>query len=338
MTRETALASFLSENGWGDAERKLLAADASFRHYDRLIGPRGRAVLMNAPPDKEDVRPFLTIARYLQSVGLSAPAILAENIPDGFLLLEDFGDDTYTTLLRRGRDEDELYALAVDVLIALHRATVTTPDDVPYYSDDLLCTEASLLVDWYMPAVMNRPVSTQAREKYLALWRDIFAQARDVPSHLILRDYHVDNLMRVTGKEGLKQCGLLDFQDGVTGPVSYDLMSLMEDARRDIDADLISRMKDRYLAAFPSLDREAFDRSWAILAAGRHAKIIGIFTRLCARDSKPHYLAHIPRLWRLFESSLTHPVLAPMKDWVDANIPEDMRYIPEIAPGQGVAA
>jgi aminoglycoside/choline kinase family phosphotransferase len=174
----------------------------------------------------------------------------------------------------------------------------------------------------------GRPPAEDSRAEYVALWRDLLPQARQVPDTLVLRDFHVDNLMRLEGRPGLAACGLLDFQDAVAGPVTYDLMSLIEDARRDIDPALARRLTDRYLAGRPELAGEAFAASWAILAAQRHAKVIGIFTRLCRRDGKPIYLQHIPRVWRLLEAAVAHPRLAGLKDWLSRTLPAAMRGVP----------
>ncbi len=167
-----------------------------------------------------------------------------------------------------------------------------------------------------------------ARAEYLEIWRRLLDHAHQTPPVLVLRDYHVDNLMLLEDRDGLAACGLLDFQDAVAGPRAYDLVSLLEDARRDIPPALVSDMKARYLAAFPGLDREIFEASYAVLGAQRHAKVIGIFTRLCRRDGKPDYLQHIPRLWRLLENGLEHPALGPMRDWFDRHVPPEMRGIP----------
>jgi len=321
--RMAALDRFRAAAGWGAAERRLLAGDASFRKYHRLTAADGTAaVLMDAPPPQEDVRPFVKIARHLGGLGLSAPRILAEDAEQGFLLLEDLGDDTYTRLLARGADEAALYGLAIDALVALHRAT--PPGDVPPYDDDRLLTEAALLTDWFLPAV-GGAVSGAARESYAAAWRRVFPVARAVPDTLVLRDYHVDNLMRLDGRPGVAACGLLDFQDAVIGPVTYDLMSLMEDARRDIEPSLVAEMRARYLDQMPAVDAAALDASWAVLAAQRHAKVIGIFTRLCKRDGKDGYLCHLPRLWRLLEAALAHPALDEVRAWFDAHVPAEIR-------------
>jgi hypothetical protein len=161
---------------------------------------------------------------------------------------------------------------------------------------------------------------------------EAFAVVRAQPRTLVLRDYHVDNLMVLEGRPGVAACGLLDFQDALAGPAAYDLMSLLEDARRDIDPALADAMRRRYAAAFPELDRPAFDAAFAVLAAQRHAKVIGIFTRLCLRDGKPRYLGHIPRLWRLLERALEHPNLAPVADWFARNIPSERREKPSCPP------
>jgi N-acetylmuramate 1-kinase len=321
--RRRAMTAFLGRAGWGDVSAVPLAVDASFRRYYRL-GRSGRsAVLMDAPPPQEDIGPYVVVAALLRELGLSAPEVLAEDNDQGFLLLEDFGDDTYTRLLERGGDESALYTLAVDTLIALQRAAEPrgTPE-IPPYDIERLLGEAALLVDWY------RPLESGLREEYLALWRAVLPDAVVSPPTLVLRDYHVDNLMLLPDRPGIKGCGLLDFQDAVTGPPSYDLVSLLEDARRDVPASLRRAMTERYLAAFPALDRAAFLRSAAILSAQRNCKILGIFTRLWKRDGKRRYLAHIPRVWRLLEADLRHPALTSIARWLDRHLPPDTRCMP----------
>ncbi len=330
--REAAIGRFLEAHGWAAARRSPLTGDASFRRYIRLEGDGGSAMLMDAPPDVEDVRPFVTIAEHLLGLGFSAPRILARDLDHGFLILEDFGDDTYTRRLDGGGDEDALYATAVDVLIALHKLPTAIAPGLAPYDDGRLLDEARLLVDWYVPAIRaedgGRDLADDAREDYDRLWRQVLPQARLVPDSLVLRDYHVDNLMALPGLGGISACGLLDFQDAVAGPVSYDLISLLEDARRDLAPGLAERMIGRYLDAFPDLDRDAFGASAAIMAAMRNAKIIGIFTRLDVRDAKPVYLKHIPRVWRLLQGDLSHPVLAPVEDWFARHVPAAARRRP----------
>jgi aminoglycoside/choline kinase family phosphotransferase len=341
--RQAAMADFLCRSGWAGTAPASLAGDASFRRYYRLVDGARRVVLMDAPPPFEDVRSYVAVAAMLRGLGLSAPQIHAEDPAQGFLLIEDFGDDRYTRLLdattangaARGTDEAALYPLAVDTLIALHRAVATSGlPALPPYDETRLITEAALLVDWYAPEVLGAPLPTAARGDYLARWRDVLPLAVLPETTLVLRDYHVDNLMLLKGRPDVQACGLLDFQDAVLGPASYDLVSLLEDARRDVPAALRSAMTERYLAAFPSRDRARFARSGAILAAQRNAKILGIFTRLWRRDGKPAYLAHITRVWRLIEAALRRePALAPIGDWLDRHLPPPTRH-PPVAPGR----
>jgi hypothetical protein len=326
--RQQAVTAFLAGCGWEGVNPVPLAGDASFRRYFRLGGNGRRAVLMDAPPPQEDVVPFIAVSQLLRRLGFSAPEIFSEDRTRGFLLIEDFGDDTYTRLLDRGADEPALYTLAVDTLIELQRAVeiLGTPG-LPTYDAERLLAEAALLVDWHAPATLGKPLSEPCREEYLDLWRTLLPQAALPGDTLVLRDYHVDNLMLLPDRSGVRGCGLLDFQDAVCGPPSYDLVSLLEDARRDVPAELRSRMTERYLAAFPALDRAVFLRSAAILAVHRNCKILGIFTRLWKRDGKPRYLVHLPRLWRLLEQDLTHPVLAPIARWLDRHLPRSARHL-----------
>jgi aminoglycoside/choline kinase family phosphotransferase len=326
--REALIAEFLTIAGWGGADRGVLADDASFRRYDRLIRGDGRAVLMDAPPPMEDVRPFIHIDRLLRHMGLSAPDILAEDVEAGLLLLEDLGDNTYTRALAEGGDEAALYELAVDLLVELHRRFADN-SALPPYDNEALLTEAKLLTDWYMPAIRGHETPATLRAEYCDLWLAALAEARRMPATLVLRDYHVDNMIWLPERPGAAACGLLDFQDARLGPITYDLVSLLEDARRDVPPALAAKLLDRYLAAFPELDREAFAGSYAIMGAQRSAKILGIFTRLDRRDGKPAYLSHIPRVWRWLEGDLAHPALADLRAWFDRVLPPESRVTPE---------
>ena len=322
--RADMIAAFLAAHGWGTAERRPLAGDASFRRYERLTLGGERAVLMDAPPESEDVRPFVRMARHLKGLGLSAPEIIARDEAAGLVLEEDLGDDTYTRILASGRDEGALYATAVDVLIDLHRRGDAVPAGLPSYGNGRLLDEAFLLPQWYLPAMEGRTVPEAARRSYGEAWLSLFPAVHAQPRTLVLRDYHVDNLMDLPGRPGIAACGLLDFQDAVAGPAAYDLMSLLEDARRDLEPGLVQAMVGRYRDAFPDLD--SFEAAYAILAAQRHAKVIGIFTRLSVRDGKPAYLAHMPRVWRLLGAALEHPALAQLGDWFEQHV--SVRGIP----------
>jgi aminoglycoside/choline kinase family phosphotransferase len=328
--RDAVIAAFLRAHGWGQAERRRLAGDASFRKYDRINTPEATVVLMDAPPPQEDVRPFVRIARHLHERGFSVPAVYAEDPEAGLLLLEDLGDDTYTRLLAAGADEVPLYAAAIDALIALHRLPLDSavPPGVQPYDEPRLLEEVSRIYTWYLPLLGAPALPPEAMQEYARIWRSILPLAWKTPTSLVLFDYHIDNLLRLKGRDGMRACGILDFQDAVIGPVTYDLMSLLEDARRDLSPSLVETMRARYLAAFPAMDRDAFAVSWDVMAAQRHLRVIGTFARLKLRDNKPHYLVHMPRLWRYMDRCLAAPALAELKGWIDRHVPPALRVVP----------
>ncbi|MEK9847721.1 MAG: phosphotransferase [Rhodospirillaceae bacterium] len=329
VDRDSLAAVFLENAGWGGARRLPLAADASFRSYERVMKGGHRAVLMNAPPPEEDVRGFSRIARHLLKHGYSAPRIFAEDSDLGFMLLEDLGDDTFASLLDRGVNEDELYLLATDFLIELHsQGSAVILRELPEYSQDFLLQEAELFTSWYLPEIFGAPLSESAKQSYLIAWKSVLTNALKVPSTMVLRDFHVDNLIRLDERPGFAACGLLDFQDALVGPITYDLVSLLEDARRDVSKTIQTEMKIHYLRCFPLLDEDTFLGSMAVLGAQRHAKVIGIFARLFRRDGKPNYIKHIPRVWSLLENCCLHPNLEPIKIWLDTRVPVELRVAP----------
>ena len=319
MSRDGQIAAFLARAGWGDARREPLPGDASFRRYIRLRHGRDTVMLMDAPPPEEDVRPFEAVAARLRQLGLSAPEVLSADPAHGLLLLEDFGDDTFTRLLDRGESETGLYLLATDALAALQRR----PDAAagfPSFGADGFLAGAELLLDWYLPAA-GRPATD--RDGFRAAMRQTLAPALAGPETLMLRDFHVDNLVRLGGREGAAACGLLDFQDAAAGPPAYDLASLVEDARRDVDEDVRKAVLARYRSAFP--DASELERDIAVLGAQRHIRVLGTFVRLARRDGKPGYLRHLPRLRRLLERHLAHPALEPLAAWFRRHVSADLR-------------
>ena len=329
-TRVDAQKTFLANAGWAGATVAPLAADASFRSYHRVSKGDRVAVLMDAPPEHEDITPFVRVAKYVTQHGFSAPRIIFEDDKRGFLLLEDLGDRTYTRELAAGGDEAMLYDLAIDTLVQLHQTTApeNLPADIPSYDMDRLMAEVMLFVDWYVPTVSGRNLGQVARCDYEAVWQETFAALATKRETLVLRDYHVDNLMWLEDRTGTARCGLLDFQDALSGARAYDLMSLVEDARRDVALDLKEHLIQRYLAAMEDMDQAVLRHDMAILGAGRHAKVIGIFTRLFRRDGKSQYLAHIPHVWLLLENSLAHPVLSPVTNWFKRHVPTELRVTP----------
>jgi hypothetical protein len=324
--REARRAAFLEAAGWGGATARPLAGDASNRRYERLTAPNGsRAVLMDAPPERgEDVRPFCAITGRLRARGFSAPEILAEDAGAGFLLLEDLGDGVLARVCEaRPELEAELYALAADLLAALHAEPPpeTAEDDAPGpYDAGALLAEAMLLPDWYLHGLRAR--TDALAQDFAGLVTEAVAPVAAAREALVLRDYHAENLLWLPEREGLRRLGLLDYQDALRGHPAYDLVSLTEDARRDTTAQLREAVTARYLAARGSgVDGEAFRTAAAILAAQRNLKIVGIFARLWLRDGKPGYLKLIPRVWGHLMRDLEHPALADLRGFVQAHVP-----------------
>ena len=328
--RARKIVDFLESQGWAAGKRVLLAGDASFRRYERLTRGRESVVLMDAPPPQENVRPFIAIDRLLAGAGLAVPAIHGADEEAGLLLLEDMGDDTYTRLLARGESETRLYELAVDLLIELHRRLpVERLAGVPAFEDAMALRQVKLLLEWYWPATQGGAASESAIAAFEAAWRSVLAIWHRSPRGLVLFDYHVDNLMLLAGRSGIASVGLLDFQDAVVGTRAFDLVSLIDDARRDVSADLAASLMARFLAACPDLDRASFAAAYAASGAQRHTRILGTFTRLWRRDGKPGYLGFIPRVWRQLENRLNHPALAPLADWFAHYLPPERRIVPE---------
>jgi N-acetylmuramate 1-kinase len=331
---------FLSATDFADAELHPLAGDASFRRYIRLRKPghkpAANAMLMDAPPGREDVRPYLAVAEYLYNQGYSAPEILARDTARGLLLLEDLGDDSFTLLLKKAAEadkavlEEELYASAIDVLAQWHDEgkKFSRPDalPLPVYGKTLMMQEVCLFADWYLPQVVGKERAAVLKAEYVAIWERIIASASLSTQVWVHRDYHADNLMWLPAREGARRVGLLDFQDGVYGDAAYDLVSLLEDARRDVPPQLCQAMLERYLAA-TGTDRDRFLKAYALLGAQRNCKIVGIFARLAARDNKFHYLNFLPRVWRHLENDVRHPSLLALKQWLDLNLAPDARGV-----------
>lgn len=317
--RSAALADFLASTDWHAAEARPLAGDASNRRYLRLHRPDGgRAVLMDAPPEKgEDVRPFTRIARYLTGLGLSAPAILAEDATRGFLILEDLGDALFARVLERTPEEEiRLYAAATDVLVTLHHHA--PPTDLPPYSPQVMADMAALSFDWYLKGATG--ADGPARAAFHTMMHDLLKLNAPETDVLIQRDYHAENLLWLPERSGVARVGLLDFQDAMRGHRAYDLVSVLQDARRDVAPATESAMVARYIAA-TGIDPERFATAYSTLGAQRNLRILGVFARLCLRDGKARYLGLIPRVWDLLQRDLAHPALTPLATLVQSTLP-----------------
>lgn len=322
MTPPAAAPDFLARHGWRGARIEPLAGDASFRRYFRVIDGGRTAVLMDAPPPHEDPRPFAAVADWLGNAGLTPPPILARDLDAGLLLLGDFGDARLReTLDAAPHREEELYTLATDVLVHLHRHPPM--EGLKRHGLDQWLDELTLFPDWYAEAV---GLSIDRDE-----WREVWRAALEPVANdglgpvTVLRDYHAENIMLLAGREGIAHFGLLDFQDALAGHPAYDLASVLEDARRDVTPAIERAMIERYVAATGSDDR--FERAYWALAAQRNTRILGVFTRLWKRDNKPHYTAFQPRMWGLLERDLAHPALASVRAWFDANVPLEARAL-----------
>ncbi|MEM9763604.1 MAG: phosphotransferase [Pseudomonadota bacterium] len=323
-----------------------LAGDASARRYFR-VADRGRSlVLMDAPrPANESMAYFVAVTQWLRARGLSAPEVLASDFDEGFVLLEDLGDALFARVLSPDdarSDVEALYGAAVDLLATL--PVGAAPEGTGPYDRDVLLREARLATDWWA-AGTGAPLSPDALAEYEALLGDALAPALVAPAQGVatLRDYHAENLIWLPERPGLARVGLLDYQDALIGHPAYDLVSLLEDARRDTDEPLRNAMLARYLAArgVSGDGAEAFRAAYAALGAQRNLKIVGIFARLCLRDGKPRYLDLIPRVWTHLQRDLSAPGLAALRDFVAANIPipdAERRERLATRAGQGIAA
>ncbi len=316
--RTAASAAFLDRAGWGKATRVHLAGDASDRRYDRLqLGAR-RAVLMDAPPGKsDDPAQFIAIAQHLLHIGLSAPVCYDRDLVHGFLLLEDLGDDLYARLISRDPAlESPLYASAVDVLA--HLQSCPPAPDLPNLTSTDWADAAGFALDWYVFAITgNRPVVAD----FHTILTDLIGRYADGPRVMILRDYHAENLLWLPGRVGLAQVGVLDFQLGQLGQPGYDLVSLLQDARRDVSAATEAAMKIRFVTA-TGADMAAFETVYAVLGAQRALRILGVFARLCLVGGKPGYLPLIPRVWSQLQRNLATPALVPLATLCAGLLPE----------------
>lgn len=319
--REAERQDFLRENGLAASRIEALPADASPRRYFRLHGTGRPQLLMDVAPGAADFEPFLAVARHLTALGFSAPRIEAVDTGLGLAVIEDFGNRTFTRLLADGADEKGLYELAVDTLVALHRSDAARHIDLPRYDEGPLFMELEMFTDWFAPVIDPQIDVAAFRAEFLGLWRSALEPVVRQTDALVLRDFHVDNLMVVEGRQGVAACGLLDFQDALLGSPAYDLASLTQDARRDLAPGLEPHLLARYLAARPELDAPRFTADYHLLAAHRHTKVAGNFERLSRRDGKHGYLVHIPRVLRLLDKAMAAAGLDAIRAFLDRNLP-----------------
>jgi N-acetylmuramate 1-kinase len=331
MLREQIIRDFLNKSGMESAEPELLAGDASFRKYYRIKNNNKFLVLMDAPPPYEKISPFILVGNYLKKIGLSSPDIIKYDEEGGLILLEDLGDDLFSRVLNDdSKNEEKLYITATDALIHLHNSEKMP--DIPDYDNKLLMQEFSLFSEWYMPLFCSDAKLDELKAEYKSICTELLPLCHLSNYVCVLRDYHADNLIWLPEREGITKVGMLDFQDAVLGPASYDLVSLLQDARRDVSEELEFQVIE-YFIEQQNLNKDEFLTNYCILGAQRNLKIIGIFTRLCKRDNKPNYLKFIPRVWKYLENDLRAvPELSRLKEFLDKNFSSEIRTQPVRIP------
>lgn len=345
--REAIKRRFLQESGFADAERHPLPGDASTRRYERLVRPDGssfmlmdQAPALESPPCAVDqdydarrasgynamarlaagrIEAFAAAAAYLRDQGLSAPKVYAVDAPNGLLISEDLGDGLFARLIEQGQDALPLYLSAVEALARLHELTPPNVLEGGWplltYDDLALKTGADLFVEWYPRFDPGHPLSDRARAEWEALWAPLRKRAEAGATVFVHRDYHAENLLWLPSREGAARVGMIDFQDALRAHPSWDLLSLLHDARRDVSKDLEDAALDHYFSLRPGLDRDAFMRDYTALAVLNESRILGIFSRLVVRDHKPRYEAFMPRMWRHIADSLKMPGMEGLRDW-----------------------
>ncbi len=314
--------TFLARHGQSGATLRALPGDASARRYYRL--PEAGLLLMEDRTDPEGFSSYIRVARHLNGLGLSAPRVEGADPTHCLALIEDWGDATYARRLAGGRSEAALYGLAVDALAHLHMAPDGAAISQPRYERQIWLDELRVFCDWFAPAIAPSLDREPFTTRFLALWDEALAPIYGRHEALVLRDFHVDNLMELDDRDGVRRCGLLDFQDAVLGPREYDLVSLLQDARRDLAPGLEASMLERYVAALAAgpQEAEAIRRRYHLLGAQRHARIAGVFVRLCQRDGKAHYLNWLPRVLGQLDAALTAAGLTSIADLLAAELPD----------------
>jgi N-acetylmuramate 1-kinase len=354
LKRLSVIADFLASTDWAKAQRVFLEGDASFRRYERLVMGGKTAVLMDMPsrPDgpivkhgkpysaiahlAENINAVLAVNTCLEEKGYSAPRIFAARAKDGLALIEDLGSDVYGRKMLRGDDMseplDEAVRLLADMAGQAWPAKVAIPDNgwhhISLYDREAMTIEVELVLDWFWPFAKASTPSDKDRADFLAIWSDLFPLAEHDQPVWILRDYHSPNLMWLPKRRGFKRVGLIDTQDCVLGHPAFDLASLLQDARVDVDFDVADRLLDQYCAlrkGAPRFDEASFRSAYAFFGAQRATKILGIFARLAKRDGKRGYLRHMPRVSRYLERNLGHPRLEALRQWYDRHLPQSLR-------------
>ena len=342
VTRSLSIRKFLDDNGCVDCERHHLTGDASARAYETIQPKSGRSlILMNAPaqPDgppiknglpyskiarlAEDMSAFVGVAMALQQNGFRVPEIKSMDLDQGLLLIENLGNGSITDQNRSPMADR--YLASMGLLPALHQkewpTNIALPTGqchvIPTFDRDAIMIEVELLTEWYVPFRVGRPLSSSEKSEFQNIWDDLIRQLESAEKSLLLRDYHSPNIIWIDDAEGNDRIGLIDFQDALIGPTAYDVASLAQDARVDVSEELEAQLVDHYCLQRTGFDEDRFRADYAIMAAERATKILGIFVRLSRRDGKHGYLSHLPRIESYLKRSLTHPALAHYRRWLN---------------------
>lgn len=342
IARSLAIRDFLARSGWGEANRAQFIGDASARSYE-IVTRDGHAprVLMNAPPlvlgppvrdgksyaeiahTARTVAAFVAIDHALAERGVTVPAIDAQDLENGFLLMEHLGTEHF---LVEGKPVAARYRAAAELLAAIHgrqwpsriELAAGVAHQVPDFDRDAMMIEVELLLDWYFPAMTGRNADDAVRAGFRQVWNGLFDRLDKAEKSIVLRDYHSPNIIWRAERAGHDRCGIIDFQDALIGHSAYDVASLAMDARVTVPPEIEAEALAAYVAARRAagpFDAEAFAEAYAIMAAQRNSKILGIFIRLDRRDGKPAYLKHLPRIRDYLGRALAHPALAPLRDF-----------------------
>jgi len=329
LSRQKEREHFLQYAGLSGFEIEPLKLDASSRRYFRVRLPDGTTrILMDDEGCRNKIREFAELSAFLLRHHIHVPEIYAADFDNGFLLLSDLGDATFTRLLAKNYNEEYLYTMATDALINIAHIT-DRPDCCKPLDKQRLIDDICFFADWYFPMAAGYPLSESQRREFVQLMENCVDMAYKVPNRMVLWDYHVDNVML---PPNAWHCAVIDFQDAMWGPLTYDIMSLLEDARREVSAPVVAKMKDKFFRALSDISREDFDESFAFLSMFRHMRVLGRFTILAAINGKDRYLQFVPHLWNMLNRTLQHPRLQPIRQWLATNFPENLRRLPTRKP------
>ncbi len=318
-SRKQQREDFINKNISAVKGIEKLPADASSRTYYRTYTNDKSYIIMDSPPASEPVNEFIKVAKHLKKQGFYPPEIYEIDEDKGFLMLEDFKDDTFYKLLNENYPKLKLYKLATDTLIQMHKNSMMTALNIAPYDTAAYLREVELFSDWYYQWVMEKELTPKLKSQWMQLW---VTALNEIPPHnttLVLRDFHAGNLMLIK-RDGVDICALLDFQDALIGHIGYDLLSLLEDIRLDVPKPIRDECYNNYKTEMRLGDD--FDKTYTILSAQRHAKVLGIFIRLLKRDNKNGYLKYMPRTAKLFKETIEAPYLKNIKQWVEENMPD----------------